>query len=134
MPKVPRKLPWPITQESLMAHIELVSKALDSLVNFGETFTNAGTFTAASGGADHSDIECWKTTGTTPAGANTEFAVAHNLPRIPIHFIYTLDRAGDIYTYYAGMTAWTAATSAGLDGNIYLKCSVASANYRIIIF
>lgn len=130
MGQIPRKPQYPITLDSVYSYLELVCNVLAHRVSFGSTFNANGT-----GNNDtDNNMDCWKATGTTPGGADTEFAVNHNLTRIPIFFIYFLDKAGDLYSYYGGMTAWTAATSAGNDGAIYLKCSVASADYRIILF
>jgi hypothetical protein len=129
MGQIPRKPGYPITLDSVYSYLELVCNVLAHKVSFGSTFNANGT-----GNNDvDNNMDCWKATGTTP-GANTEFFVLHNLTRIPIFFIYFLDVPGDLYSYYAGMTPWTFATSAGDDGKIYLKCSVAGANYRIIVF
>jgi len=115
--------------------IENITKVLNGNINFGTTFTNpVGGGSPGSATSNDANIECWKATGTTPGAANTEFAVAHNIggPRLPLFFFYFLDRAGQLYSMYAGMTPWTAATNAAM-GDIYLKCTVASANYWVIV-
>src|SRR5208282_1441290 len=83
-------------------------------ISFGTTTSNTD--------ADM-NVQCYKATGTAPAGANTEFAVTHNLRHVPFGFmILTTDRAAHIYK---STTAWTAATNAA-QGNIYLKSDTAS--------
>jgi hypothetical protein len=62
---------------------------------------------------------------TTP-GANVEFAVPHNLGRIPSFYFFISDVACDLYQLPNTGTAWTAI-------NIYLKCNVAGANVRVFI-
>lgn len=63
---------------------------------------------------------------TAPAVANTEFAIPHNLGRVPTWYDYNIDRAGILYQLPDTLTPWTTT-------NIYLKCSVASAKLRIFI-
>lgn len=56
--------------------------------------------------------------------ANTLFAVAHTLKRVPIGFLVAnVNKAGIIYD---SGTAWT-------ETNIYLKCSVANAAVKLIV-
>jgi hypothetical protein len=130
MGQLPRKPTLPITIDSIYAYLELVCNVIAHKISFGSTFNANGT-----GNNDvDNNMDCWKATGTTPAGADTEFSISHNLTRIPIMFIGFLDKAGTLYSYYGGMTAWTAATSAGNDGKVYLKCTASSANYRVILF
>lgn len=127
MPKLPRSAYGAIDKEQLLAWLQQMSKNLDSLISFGKTNQNS-TFTAP----DHSDLNIWKATGVTPGVANTEFAISHNLLWIPWHYHYFLDVAGQLYQAPTTGTHWTAATNSTL-GNIYLKCTVASANYVVII-
>lgn len=68
---------------------------------------------------------------TTPATANTEFAVAHSLKdkngnaRIPQGYLVVRRSANGVV--YDGTTSWT-------TSNIYLKCSAASVNITLLIF
>jgi hypothetical protein len=65
--------------------------------------------------------------GTSDVTLNTEFSVAHQLQRIPIGFIViTKNKAGDFYGTPTLGTAWTATT-------IYLKCSVASVAFKLLL-
>ena len=62
---------------------------------------------------------------TTDATPNTEFEIEHGLGFIPVGFIVTqTDKAASVYN---GATAWD-------TEKIYLKCNVASAAIRILIF
>jgi hypothetical protein len=56
---------------------------------------------------------------------NTEFSIRHHLNRVPQGFIaLNIDKPGIIYK---GDTAWT-------ETYIYLKCSVANAKVKLLIF
>lgn len=61
---------------------------------------------------------------TAHAVPNTEFTVAHTLGRTPTGYIpVTKDRAADIYN------------STAMDAsNLYLKCDVASAVIKLLVF
>lgn len=63
---------------------------------------------------------------TTPSSPDTEFAVPHSLGIVPSFYDYTIDRAGIVYQNPDTGTPWTTT-------NIYVKCSVASAEIRIFI-
>lgn len=70
------------------------------------------------------NFNCETKTVTDTGLANTEFAVAHTLKRVPTGFIVIKnDKAGVVYN---SGTAWTTT-------NIYLKCSVANCNITVII-
>lgn len=122
--KAPRTVGNPETDASRRMFAEQVGRVLGGNISFGAT----------TGNTDRDiNMDCFKATGTTPVGPNTEFSVSHNLKRIPIgYLIGFLDRAGDLYQGPTTGTAWTAATASAL-GNIFIKCSVASANFFIII-
>lgn len=114
------------TFEAIQRHLELVSKTL-SRISFG---TPISTSVPVGNAEPDRNIQCWKATGTTPGVANTEFAVAHNLPYVPVGFlIASTTPAGHIYK---STTAWTAATNA-VQGNIYLKSDTASVAYVLIL-
>jgi hypothetical protein len=62
---------------------------------------------------------------TTHATPDTEFSIEHGLGFIPVGFIVIRkDKAGDVYS---GATVWN-------QENIFLKCTVASAAIRVLIF
>jgi hypothetical protein len=66
----------------------------------------------------------WATT-TTPGVADTEFALTHNLQRVPIGWLtVSIDKAAIIYD---GGTAWTTAV-------INLKSNVATVALTIFVF
>lgn len=61
---------------------------------------------------------------TTPGGADTEFALTHNLNRVPEGWILvSIDKAGIVYK---STTAWTTT-------QIFLKCNVASATIKVYV-
>lgn len=90
------------------------SRVLAGNVSFGTTMTNS---------EPGSNVQNSKATGTTPAAANTEFAVNHILGRVPITFFHHTDNGGVIYK---STTAWT-------KTQIFLKCTTVSANYSLVI-
>lgn len=57
--------------------------------------------------------------------ANTDFAVVHNLGRIPTGYISTYQ--SDFGIFVVGVTTWTTTT-------MYLKCSVANMATHLLIF
>lgn len=57
--------------------------------------------------------------------AHTEFTVTHNLGKTPTGYIATLDSAGVVYD--SSVDTWNPSTMA-------LKCSVANAKLRIVVF
>ena len=62
------------------------------------------------------------------ATANTEDPISHTLKRVPKGYtIVSQDIAGNIYSNYSGMTTWTAE-------KIYVKCSAASMNAKLLLF
>ena len=121
-----------MTPQSIAGYLQRVSKALNSQISFGKTNLNDGAPVGGIPTADACNISCFKTTGTTPGVANTEFAVLHNLLWVPWHYFYTID-VGTIYQGPTTGTAWTAATTAGLDGKVFVKSTVANAAFTMII-
>jgi hypothetical protein len=108
------------------------AKAVNGGIDFGEsTQTAQGDGTAYSGNVNGQ----WANI-TAPGTANTEFAIPHNLNRIPSFYLYNIDRAvtlmsGEVvgavlYQLPDTGTAWT-------QTNIYVKCSAASAKLRVFI-
>lgn len=123
--RMPRTMGVIRTPDALQAEQEQTARALAPFnISFGGTLSNT---------ALDNNIDCWKATGTSAGVANTEFAVAHQLLRVPIGFkIIQLDQAAIFYGTPTLGTAWTKAT-ATVAGNIYLKCNVATVNFAIII-
>lgn len=61
----------------------------------------------------------------TPGAPDTEFAVTHNLNRIPVgYWVVRQDKAA---SFYDSGTAWTTT-------KIFLKCSVATVTISIYVF
>ena len=125
MPKLPRSPYDRISPDDLLMTLQQMAKSLDSGISFGKTANNSNYQSP-----DHSDLNVWKANGTAPVTPNTEFSVSHNLTWVPWMFLYFTNTAGVIYK---STTAWTAATKS-TEGNIYLKCSTASAVYTMVIF
>jgi hypothetical protein len=61
----------------------------------------------------------------TPGTANTEFTVQHNMGRVPIGYIWNVDQACTVYD--SRRANWT-------DQQLFLKCSVVSANLYLVVF
>lgn len=99
-----------------------VAKAVNGGIDFGDSSQTAlGPGTAYSGNMNGQ----WANV-TAPVAANTEFAVPHNLNRIPSMYFWISDRAAKLYQLPNTGTAWTAS-------NIYLKCDTASSVLRIFV-
>ena len=72
------------------------------------------------------NIDCRMITFTSNASPDTEDTVVHTLGKTPQGYIvYSKDKAGDLYTSTGG-TAWDSV-------NLYLKCTVASVTFKIIV-
>ena len=68
---------------------------------------------------------CMVTFTTSTADAQVE--VTHTLGKVPAGYIvYAQDKAGSLYTSTGG-TAWSTT-------KLYLKCSIASVTFKIIVF
>lgn len=94
------------------------TQALNAGIDFGlSTQTNLRTYTGNMGGQ-------WRNV-VTP-GANVEFAIPHDLGRVPSFYLYNLEKNGVVYQLPDTGTAWTTT-------NIYVKCSVATSKLRIFI-
>jgi glutamate synthase domain-containing protein 1 len=71
------------------------------------------------------NLNCYIYTVTDTGNIDTEFNFAHTLKRIPVgYFVISISKAGIVYK---GSTAWDIAT-------IYLKCNVANAEVKILVF
>lgn len=65
---------------------------------------------------------------TSNAVADTEDTIAHTLQRVPVgYLVFYQDKAGQLYQGPSTGTAWT-------SSNFYLKCTVASVTFQIIVF
>ena len=95
-----------LEQEFLSAWLEL-----SSIINGGLKFTD--------------NFNCKESAVSDTGTANTEFAVAHTLKRIPIgYLVIRNNKAGFVYDSSSAFTA----------ENIYLKHSIANAAITILIF
>lgn len=102
----------PMGEASLSRCADSVDLVLRGNISYGDPVT----------GADNID-GAWAT-GTTPGVANTEFAVTHNLNRIPNGFdVKRMDKAA---RFYDSGTAWT-------KTQIFLKCDVVTVKYTLFI-
>ena len=76
-------------------------------------------------GTDSDNIDgVWIST-TSNAIANAEFPVTHNLGRVPAG--YLIMSKDDLGIIYDGTTSWT-------DSTLYLRCNVASMNFKVFVF
>ena len=124
MGQIIRKVAFPPNPYASQAYVETQNKVLAHQVSFGSTMGNTDT---------GNNMGVWKVANmATGVGAHTEFAIPHNLTRIPIHFHgYAVD-GGTIYSHYGGMTAWTAATASAM-GHIYVK-STTTGNIYVMVY
>lgn len=95
--------------------IERIALAINGNLNFGSTMSNSD--------ADV-NMNCWKASGTTPGGANTNFTINHSLGRIPLTIVGQDTNNGGLL--YRGSVAWTKTT-------VTLKCTTAGAAYNVIL-
>ena len=70
------------------------------------------------------NLDVSKAQGVTPGAANTEFAVAHILNRVPITIVGQDGTNGGVL--YRSTTAWS-------KTHVYLKCTTASMVYNLIV-
>ena len=69
------------------------------------------------------NLDVWKASGLSPAVANTAFTITHSLGRVPITIVgQDTDNGGLLFR---GGT-WTAT-------QVILKCTTASANYKVVL-
>ena len=94
------------------------TQAINAGTDFGtSTQTSLTTYTGNMGGQ-------WRNVVT--AGVDVEFAIPHDLGRVPSFYLYIMEKKGFIYQLPDTGTAWTAT-------NIYVKSSVATSKLRIFI-
>ncbi len=94
---------------------ERIARVINGQIGFGSTMSNAD---------KDINVNCWKATGTTPGGANTEFAITHSLGRIPNTIVGQDTNNGGLL--YRGSTPWS-------KTQIFLKCTTATAVYNVIV-
>lgn len=99
------KPPRTVDEKAIREHLEQVNKVLSN-ISFGEVTDNKDL---------SQNIEGWYATATSPGVADTEFAVPHQLGRIPIGF-FVLTRTKGGVVYKSLVTPWS-------TNNIYLKDS-----------
>lgn len=102
--------------KNLTRHSERLAKVLNGNVNYGSTMSNKD--------ADM-NMNCAKFTGTSPAGANTDFTLKHSLGRVPIT-INAQDTTNGGVLYRSPTTPWSKTT-------ITIRCTTASAPYNLIV-
>lgn len=101
---------------NLMAMLQQHARLFSGNVSFGFSMSNTD---------QGNNMSCWKATGTTPAAANTDFAIAHTLGRVPITIVGQDTNNGGLL-FRSPSTAWTSTT-------IYLQCTTGSAAYNVIV-
>lgn len=99
-----------------------VAKSVNGGLDFGSSIQTAqGPGSAYTGNMNGQWINV-----TAPSTPNTTFSVAHNLNRIPSHYIWTADRAAHLSGLPGTYGTWTATTA-------YFQSDTASAVYRIFL-
>jgi hypothetical protein len=95
---------------------ERLARVLARNVSFGATMNNTD---------KDINLDVWKASGITPGVANTDFTIPHSLGRIPITIVgQDTDNLGLIGR--SPTTPWTKTT-------VTLRCSTASAHYKVIL-
>ncbi len=120
------------TEGQLKYFLELMAKVLDHNISFGNILvTNPPAGQPTLNSDPSQNMDCFKAAGQAPGVANTEFSITAGAgntffrdKHIPIGFlVISVDAAAIIYK---STSAWTAST-------IFLKSSIASVNYALII-
>jgi hypothetical protein len=96
------------------------------IVNGGIDFGSSTQLAQGPGSAYTGNMNGQWVNVTAPSSANTEFAIPHNLNRIPSFYFYNSNVAAIVYELPNTGTAWT-------TSNIYVKCNTASAILRMFI-
>jgi hypothetical protein len=108
--KVPTAAPESTYDKQLEEELTSFSLELSELLNGGLKFAD--------------NFNCQIKSVTDTGNADTEFAVAHTLKRVPTGFI--LINSDKACAVYDSGTSWTTT-------NIYLKCDAANAAIKLII-
>lgn len=104
------------TMDALNLFLQTLVRKINGLLSFGN-----GEHASQSGNLDGQWIRL-----TTPSAANTEFSVPHGLGRTPVDYWQGGgDKAYRLYDSNKG--GWNETT-------VYLKCDVASAQVRFVLF
>ena len=100
---------------NLAGQAQNIAKAVSGGLSFGFNKDNSD---------QGQNINGWNASGVTPVTPSTQFAVAHNLGRVPKGWLtVSLDQPAHLYR---GTSAWT-------KTQIFLACDVASVNYQVFI-
>jgi len=111
--KVPNFITEDFTPRKLVEFLDEVIKALNGGIEFGTFKTGTVNINGA-----------W-VTGVTPGVINTDFALTHNLGRIPTGWLFVWK---DNYVdFKIGAGAWT-------SRQIFLQANTINVNYRVFIF
>lgn len=106
--------PLPRFQQMIRKLYEQLARIVNGQISFGDSLNSISDNIAGT----------WVST-TTPAVANTDFTVVHNLGRLPSGWIVAMqDKAASIYL----------GTLPSTETELTLKCSVASVAVRLFIF
>ena len=128
--------------DNLARWLEQVTRVMSGNISFCGSMANPGELlpNGTINRDDSQNMSVWKASGTTPAAANTEFTIAHQLKYVPLTILGQDTNNGGVL--YRSTTAWTAkATGQQANtaipsevgaGHIYLKCTTASAAYNVI--
>lgn len=108
------------TNRNLARWSERLAKTLNGKISFGATMQNP----SANGQNTDNNMEVWKASGTSPGGAGTPFTINHALGRVPICIVGQITNNGGVL--YGDVTTWT-------KTQVTLKCTTASAAYRVIL-
>lgn len=111
----PQRRPMAMTPHGIYNAIRNHGRVLAQQVSFGSTMSNK---------EFDRNIQCSKASGTTPGVANTEFAVNHNLNRVPITLAGWDTNNGGVL--YRSTTPWT-------KTQVFLKCTTATAAYNLVL-
>lgn len=112
--------------KKVQGHLDQLTKVLKK-ISFGASVpdpANPGR-TMISNNEPDRNLDIWKATGTTPAGANTDFTITHGLGRIPCTIVGQ-DTSNGGLLYRSPATAWTTTT-------VTLRCTVASSPYIVVL-
>ena len=115
MGKVQRTLGQISTLQNLTRWNEHLADQIAGKISYGSTMGNTD---------QDQNLLIWKASGVTPGVANTDFTITHSLGSVPNTIVgQDTDNGGLLYR---GSVAWTKTT-------ITLRCTTATANYKVIV-